>query len=90
MMQIYYADGVNPSTCQHTCSTLKEAKAWIQKEIKGRTLVGRGTECDEEVFASSKVAKFEVYDGDPITFTEDGNEELHEPIYASPYFYTNE
>ena len=39
---------------------------------------------------SSKTAFFAVYDGDPITFNENGDEVFHEPIYASQYFYTNE
>ena len=89
MMQIYYNDGVNPVTCQHTCRTLREAKEWIQKQIKGYTLVGPDTECDEEVFESSKVAKFQVFDGAPITFNEDGDEDFHDPVYESPYFYTD-
>lgn len=39
---------------------------------------------------SSKTAFFAVYDGDPITINENGDEVFHEPIYASQYFYTNE
>ena len=87
MFEIYYTDGVNPSTCLHTSDTLKEAKAWIQKQIKGHTLVGPDTECDEEVFESSKVASYEVYYGAPITIDDDGDEQVHAPVYESPYFY---
>lgn len=90
MMQIYYADGVNPSTCQHTCSTLKEAKKWINEQTKGRTMVDSDASCSEDVMNSSKTAFFAVYDGGPLTFNENGDEVLHEPIYASSYFYANE
>lgn len=31
-----------------------------------------------------------IYDGELTTHNENGDEELHEPIYASQYFYTNE
>ncbi len=89
MFEVYYADGVNPSTCQHTSDTLKAAKAWIQSQVKGHTLVGQDTGCDEEVYESSKVAMFQVYDGAAVTFTEDGAEDFHEPVYESPYFYTD-
>lgn len=89
-MQIYYADGVNPSTCQHTCSTLEEAKGWIKKQLKGYTVVDDDHMCSEDVMESSKTAFFAVYDGDPVTFDENGEEVFHEPIYASQYFYTNE
>ena len=89
MFEIYYTDGVNPSTCQHTSDTMKAAKAWIQSQIKGHTLVGPDTECDEEVFASSKVASFEVYYGAPITIDDYGDEQVHAPVYESPYFYTD-
>ena len=44
----------------------------------------------EDVMESSKTAFYAVYDGDPITFNENGDEVFHEPIYASQYFYTNE
>ena len=90
MMQIYYADGVNPSTCQHTCSTLKEAKKWINEQTKGRTMIDPYASCSEDVMESSKTAFFAVFDGDPVSFDENGEEVFHEPIYATPYFYTEE
>ena len=74
----------------HTCSTLEEAKEWIAHELEGRTMVDDDHQCTEDVMASSKTAFFAVYDGDPITFNENGDEVFHEPIYASQYFYTNE
>ena len=90
MMQIYYADGVNPSTCQHTCSTLKEAKKWINEQLKGYTVVDDDHMCSEDVMESAKTAFYAVFDGDPVTFDENGEEVFHEPIYASQYFYNNE
>lgn len=90
MMQIYYADGVNPSTCQHTCSTLEEAKKWINEQTKGRTMIDSHAPCSDDVMGSSKTAFFAVYDGDPVNFDENGDEVFYEPIYASSYFYANE
>lgn len=90
MMQIYYVDGVNPSTCQHTCSTLEEAKKWINEKLGGYTMVDPHASCSEDVMESSKTAFFAVYDGDPITLNEYGDEVFDEPIYASSYFYANE
>ena len=72
----------------HTSDTLKEAKAWIRNQINGHTLVGPDTECSEEIFESSRVANFEVYYGAPITINDDGDEQVHSPVYVSPYFYT--
>ena len=90
MMQIYYAAGVNPSPCPPPCSTLEEAKKWINEQIGGYTMVDPYAPCSEDVMESSKTAFFAVYDGDPITFNENGDEVFHEPIYASSYFYANE
>ena len=90
MMQIYYADGVNPSTCQHTCSTLKEAKKWINEQIGGYTMVDPYASCSEDVMESYETAFYAVFDGAPVTFDKNGNEVFHEPIYATPYFYTDE
>lgn len=89
MMQIYYTDGVNPSTFQHTCSTLEEAKGWINEQLKGYTVVDDDHMCSEDVMESAKTALYEVYDGAPVTFNEDGDEDFHDPVYESPYFYTD-
>ena len=90
MMQIYYDDGVNPGVCLHTCSTLEEAKGWINEQLKGYTMVDDDHMCSEDVMESSKTAFYAVFDGAPVTFDKNGNEVFHEPIYATPYFYTDE
>ena len=90
MMQIYYADGVNTSTCQHTCSTLEEAKKWINAQIGGYTMVDPYASCSEDVMEPYESAFYAVYDGDPNTFNENADEVFNEPIYASLYFYANE
>lgn len=88
MKQIYYNDGVNPTICLHTCSTLEEAKEWISHELKGYTMVDDDHQCTEDVIASAKTALYEVYDGEPITINVDGEPNLTEPIYRSNHFYT--
>lgn len=88
MMQIYYDDGVNPGVCLHTCSTLEEAKGWINEQLKGYTVVDDDHMCSEDVMESAKTARYVVYDGEPITLEEDGEPILAEPIYRSDHFYT--
>ena len=88
MIYIYYTDGVNPSTFQHTCSTLEEAKGWINEQLKGYTVVDDDHMCSEDVMESAKTALYEVYDGEPITINEDGEPNLANPVYVSVCFYT--
>ena len=45
MKKIYYNDGVQPSTCVHTCDTIKEAVDWINKQLNGRELVDVDHSC---------------------------------------------
>ena len=44
--------------------------------------------CSDDVYESSRTAKYEVYDGDPIIIKEDGETESFDPVYESGYFYT--
>lgn len=87
MKQIYYNDGVN-YVCVHTCSTLEEAKEWINHELEGRTMVDDDHQCTDDVIASSKTALYEVYDGEPIIIKENGEYSFAELIYESDHFYT--
>ena len=87
-MYIYFNDGVQPSTCVHTCRTLEEAKKWISEQLKGYTMVDDNHPCTDDVIASSKTAKYKVFDRERITFDKDGMLCLTEPIYVSDYFYT--
>ena len=89
MMNIYFDDGVQPSTCVHTCSTIEEAKIWISGQIKGYTMVDTDHACTEDVMTSSKTALYQVFEGEPVTTNEDGEPTFAEPIYESDYFYTD-
>ncbi len=89
MKNIYYNDGVNPSECVHTCNTLEDAKEWVNKQLKGYTMVDADHRCTEEDYQSSRTALYRVFDGEPITLDEDGEPTLAEPIYESNYFYTD-
>ena len=86
MMNIYYNDGVQPSTCVHACSTLEEAKKWIREQLMGKTVVDALYPNMDDVYRSSKFALYQVFDGEPITIGEDGKPNLAEPIYESDYF----
>ena len=88
MKQIYYNDGVNTSTCVHTCSTLEEAKEWITEQLKGYKLVDAYYMSTEDVLTSAKTAQYLVFDGDPITTGENGEPTFASPICESNYFYT--
>lgn len=87
-MNIYFDDGVQPSTCVHTCSTLAEAKKLVSEQLQGITMVDADHPCSGDVIASSRTAKYMVFDGEPITLDEDDIPHLTEPIYESDYFYT--
>ena len=88
MINIYYIDGVQPGTWVRTCNTIREAKKWVNKQLKGYTMVDDDHPCTDDVIASSRTAKFMVFDGGPITTDEDGELTFAEPIYTSDYFYT--
>ena len=88
MMNIYYNDGVNPSECVYTCNTLEDAKEWVNKQLKGYTMVDVDHPCTKDNYQSSKTALYQVFYGEPITLNEHGEPNLAEPIYTSDYFYT--
>lgn len=88
MKQIYFDDGVNPVVCVQTCSSLEEAKRWIHERIGGYEVVDPSAPCSEDVMESSKTALYEVFEGEPIAISEDGEPTLVEPVYRSPHFYT--
>ena len=88
MMQIYYDDGVNPGVCLHTCSTLEEAKGWINEQLKGYTMVDDNHMCSEDVMESAKTAFYKVFGGEPLIINEYGETSFEEPIYVSSLFYT--
>lgn len=88
MLNIYYEDGVQPSTCVHICATIEEAKRWINHELKGHTKVDANNPCSDDMIASSRTAQYLVFYGDPITTGENGEPVLAIPVYESYYFYT--
>ena len=89
MMQIYYDDGVNPGVCLHTCSTLEEAKGWINEQLKGYTVVDDYNMCSDDVSESAKTALYEVFDGEPIIINEYGEPGIEVPAFVSRPFYTD-
>lgn len=78
MLNIYYEDGVQPSVCVHTCSTLKEAKNWVNKQLKGYTMIDADHPCTKDDYQSSKTALYQVFDEEP---------NFAELVFESDYFY---
>ena len=72
----------------HTCSTLEEAKGWINEQLKGYTMVDDDHMCSEDVMESAKAAFYEVFDGEPLIISEYGEPGFEVPIYVSSLFYT--
>ena len=72
----------------HTCSTLEEAKGWINEQLKGYTVLDDDHMCSEEVMESAKTAYYEVYTGEPIIINEYGEPGFEVPVYVSDLFYT--
>ena len=86
MINIYYNDGVQPSTCVRTCRTLEVAKKWISEQLKGYTMVDDNHPCSDDVIASSKTAEYMVFDCEPFVA---GAPFFGQLIYVSDYFYTD-
>lgn len=88
MMTIYFDDGVNQSICVQKCNTIEEAQDWIRDQLKDYTMVDAEHPCSEIVMDTSATAQYQVYDGGPVTISEDGVPNLAAPVYESGYFYT--
>lgn len=73
----------------HTCSTIEEAQSWVSEQLKGREIVDADHQSTEDVMTSSKTARYQVYDGDPVTVDKDGEPNLVAPVYESDCFYTD-
>ena len=84
-MNIYFNDGVQPSTCVRTCRTIEEAKEWIKEQLKGYTMVDDNHPCTDDVIASSRTAEYMVFDCEPFVA---GAPFYGQLIYESDYFYT--
>lgn len=72
----------------HTCSTLEEAKGWINEQLKGYTMVDDEHMCSEDVMESAKTALYEVFDDEPIIINEYGEPGIEVPVYVSGLFCT--
>lgn len=86
---IYYRDWANPEAVIETADTLADARKFVDEYVKCRTIVDDENGCSDDVFYSSKVAQLLVYEGDAVTFDEDGNEDFKDAVIESPYFYTD-
>jgi hypothetical protein len=84
--RVFYCNNVE-STQVADFDTLEQAKQYCAEECKGYEPVRDG-DTEYEHHASSKF--YEVYDGDPRIFDEDGDlEDFKNPIYRTDCFYVN-
>ena len=66
----------------------EDAVKYAKKYASEHTWVDNQHQCAEDVFASSKIAKVKVYEGDPFKFVgEDDAPIENECLYESGYFY---
>lgn len=86
--KVYYIDNVNEPALMFSADTQSECEKWIDKDIEGKTLVNNESPCTEDVFNSSKVFSYEVYEGG-MEVEIDGEMELNNPCYTSDYYYAD-
>ena len=89
---VYYNDEVNEPADVFSADTLEECKQWIDAQLEGITPVDEEHYCTDDVFRSTKVFYYEVYDK-PIVET-NGSESAsdwvyNEAVYTTDYYYTD-
>ena len=84
----YFNDGVNEPVAVFSADTIDECVAWINEDLEGETPVDDAHHCSERVFLSSGTFLYEVYEGEPIVETEDGEAEFKDACYTSGHYYT--
>lgn len=91
-MKIYMNRNNDESVMMHECDTLNEAMEWLVTETKGMQKVDSEHSCSDDVFRSSGVCFYEVYESEPLAVAtdEDGEETgiWNDPIFVSDYYYT--
>lgn len=75
---------------QYACSRAAPSKRrrWVNAQISGYKIVDPYASCSEDIMKSSKTAFYEVFEGEPISVSEDGEPTLVDPVFSSPHFYT--
>lgn len=86
--EVYYIDNVNEPALMFSADSQSECEKWIYEELEGKTPVDDEHPCTEDVFNSSKVFSYEIYQGG-LTVEIDGEEELNNPRYTSDYYYAD-
>ena len=84
---VYLNDEVTEPIVVFSADTIAECKDWIEKQLEGLTPVDDEHPCSEKVFDSASTFFYEVYDGEPIVETEDGESEFKDACYTSNYYY---
>lgn len=86
---VYFNDNVNEIAALGNFATEEEARSFAEKQLEGVMYVDEEHNCTDDVFYSSKVAYVEIYNGEPVTFDEEGEEVYNEAIFISAPFYSD-
>lgn len=85
---VYYNDEVNEMADVFRADTLEECQAWIDEDLRGRTPVDEEHPCTDDVFYSSSVFYYEVYDR-PIVEVVGDEDIFNEAVYSTDYYYAD-
>lgn len=85
---VYCNDEVNEMADVFRADTLEECQAWIDEDLRGRTPVDGDHPCTDDVFYSSSVFYYEVYDR-PIVEVVGDEDIFNEPVYSTDYYYAD-
>lgn len=90
---IYSCTGVYGERVE-VVESLEEAKAYIEREMKGEIIVDDEHPCSDDLFATSSIAHYEVFEGEDAIVeevNEDGDETViyNELVFESQYYYND-
>lgn len=87
---IYFNDGVNPETRVGCKDSLEYAESHTRFLIGNKKIVDEEHGCDEDVFKSARVARYEVYEEDMLLLDDSGKVvDFRDPVFVSDWFYTD-
>jgi hypothetical protein len=90
---VYYCDNIEskiatvmPGFKEARFDSEEEAREFIAFQLKGHQVV-----CPEDnnLDTCNNHHWFEIYDGEPVTIDEDGDEHLNDPIFSSDMVYND-
>lgn len=83
--RVYFNDGVNQPSEAAQLGSLADVKQWLRAAVVGKCIM---KSCSDELFSSSRVARYEAYEGEPV-YIEHGEPQLRDIIASTDYFYNS-